>query len=194
MRIPNVIDSIPESTSKLKDKRLISIGRLSSEKGFDSLLEIYNKLKDKYPDWKLDIIGDGDQRESLEKYIRDNKLKKYIKLHGYQNKEYIDKILDKSSIYLMTSYNESFGIVLIEAMSHGRPCISFTSAQGANEIIENGKNGYLIDNRDYEKYIQKIEELIEDYELRKKMGTYAKASIEKYKIKNVEKLWFNILE
>ena len=194
VRIPNVIDSIPESTSKLKDKRLISIGRLSSEKGFDSLLEIYNKLKDKYPDWKLDIIGDGDQRDLLEKYIRDNKLKKYIKLHGYQNKEYIDKILDKTSISLMTSYTESFGIVLIEAMSHGIPCISFTSAQGANEIIENGKNGYLIDNRDYEKYIQKIEELIEDYELRKKMGTYAKASIEKYKIKNVEKLWFNILE
>ena len=70
----------------------------------------------------------------------------------------------------MTSYTESFGIVLLEAQSMALPCIAFSSAEGANEIINSGSNGYLIKNRNFAAYIKKVEDLIEDYEARKKMG------------------------
>ena len=194
VNIPNIVDNIPEELSSLENKRLVSVGRLSKEKGYMSLLEIFNELHKKYNDWILDIIGDGDEKEKLQKYIDDNKLNDYVILHGFQDKKYIDDILHRSSIYLMTSYTESFGIVLIEAMSHGIPCISFTSAQGANEIIINNENGYLVKDRNKDEYIKRISTLIDDYELRKKMGKNARDSIKKYEPNEIEKLWFSILE
>ena len=159
-----------------------------------SLLEIFNDFHKKYPDYILDIVGDGNEKDTLNKYITYNNLQDSITLHGFQNKEYIDKLLNKSSIYLMTSYTESFGIVLIEAMSHSLPCIAYSSAEGACEIIKNDYNGYLIENRNKEEYISKIEDLINDYDLRKKLGENARESIEKFKIEEVSKLWFDVLE
>lgn len=191
--IPNTLEDIPKTSSKLTNKRLISVGRLSKEKGYLDLLKVYTLIKKNNPDWSLDIIGDGIEKESLQEYMLENNLTKNVTLHGFREKDYIDKMLDESSIYLMTSYTESFGIVLLEAMSHSVPCVAFSSAEGANEIIENGKNGYLIDNRDFDKYVKKVEELMNDIEKRKKMGKYAKESIKKYESKEIEKLWFNIL-
>ena len=191
--IPNVLENIPSKVSSLKEKRFACVGRLSNEKGQIDLLKIMKKIKDNYPDWTLNIIGDGDDKESLENYIKENNLTNVV-MHGFQNKEYIDKILNKTSIYLMTSHTESFGIVLIEAMSHGIPCIAYSSAEGACEIIENGKNGFLIDNRNEEEYIKKIEELINNEKERKELGKYAKESIYKYAKEEVETKWFEILE
>ena len=192
--IPNIVDYFPKTLSSLEEKRLVSVGRLSKEKGYLDLLSIYNKLKKDYPDWKLDIIGDGVCREELEDYIEKNDLTDYVTLHGFRKKDYIDKILHSSSIYLMTSLTESFGIVLIEAMSHGLPCIAFSSAEGAREIIDSGRNGYLIKNRNHEAYIKKIEDLISDIETRKKIGKEARKSVKKFEGSEVIKDWYDILE
>lgn len=192
--IPNVLDYLPPHLAKLEEKRLISVGRLSEEKGYMDLLKIYNILEKKHPDWTLDIIGDGPERENLESYIKEHNLGAKITLHGFQNKEYIDKILDKSSIYLMTSYTESFGIVLIEAMSHGLPCIAFSSAEGARELIDSVNNGYLIKNRNAYAYIKKVEDLMADIEIRKTIGKNARKSIKKFTGKEVIGKWLNILE
>ena len=162
--IPNSIDKIPDNVAELDNKRLVSVGRLSPEKGYLDLLKIYSQLVKDYPDWKLDIIGDGEERSKLEKFIEIHDLKDKVTLHGFQGKEYIDKILNKSSIYLMTSYTESFGIVLIEAMSHGVPCVAFDSAEGAREIIQSGNNGYLVKNRNFDAYKLKVKSLIEKKE------------------------------
>ena len=192
--IPNVIDKIPRYSSKLNENRFISVGRLSEEKGYIDLLKIINKVKDKYPDWHLDIIGDGSEKENLRKYIKNNKLNSYVTLHGFIDKDYIDEMLNKSSIYLMTSHTESFGIVLIEAMSHGVPCIAFDSAEGAREIIRNGYNGYLISDRDYDQYINKIEKLIEDIDTRKKLGMRSKEDVKKYSVDIVKNDWFKLMK
>ena len=126
--IPNYIDSVPEKVSKLNTNRIISVGRLSPEKGYLDLLKVFRSLKKEYSDWVLDIVGDGKEKDNLESYIKKYHLDNSVTLHGFQGKEYIDKLMDDSSIYLMTSYTESFGIVLIEAMSHGLPCIAYDSA------------------------------------------------------------------
>ncbi len=192
--IPNILDSFPSKCAPLKEKRLVSVGRLSKEKGYMDLLGIYNILVKKHPDWTLDIVGDGVERTNLEEYIKLHNLSDKVTLHGFQNKEYIDKLLNKSSIYLMASYTESFGIVLIEAMSHGLPCIAFSSAEGARELIDSGRNGYLIKNRSVRAYIKKVEDLMNDIDARKKIGHESRKSVKKYNGEEVVKLWYKIIE
>ncbi len=192
--IPNILDSYPSKCSSLKEKRLISVGRLSKEKGYMDLVGIYNVLVKDYPDWILDIVGDGPERKNIEDYINMHNLSDKVTLHGFQNKDYIDKLLNKSSIYLMTSYTESFGIVLIEAMSHGLPCIAFSSAEGAREIIDSGRTGYLIKNRNVRAYIEKVEDLMNDIDARKKIGHESRKDVKKYNGNEVVKFWYKIIE
>ena len=192
--IPNIIEKMPKRLGKLENKKLISVGRLSKEKGYMDLLKIYNFIEKKHHDWTLDIIGDGTERESLEKYIKNNHLENKVILHGFQNKEYIDKMLSQSSIYIMTSFTESFGIVLIEAMSHGLPCIAFSSAEGAREIISSGKNGYLIKNRNSKAMIKKIEDLMKSFDIRKSLGKAARYSSKKYTSDVVKEKWYKLIE
>lgn len=192
--IPNSIDKIPKKSALLKNKNLISVGRLSSEKGYLDLLKIYKRLVKDYPDWKLNIVGDGNERDVLESYIRKNKLEENVVLHGFRGKDYIDDLLHNSSIYVMTSYTESFGIVLIEAMSHGVPCIAFDSAEGAREIINSGENGYLIKNRNFYAMIMKIEALIEKEEERIRIGKLARKSVKKYTSDIVKNEWITLIE
>ena len=192
--IPNSIESLPEEVSSLKNKRFITVGRLSQEKGYLDLLEIFQKIHKKFPDWTLDIVGDGPEKEKLLKFIHDNSLESSVTLHGFQGKEYIDSLLHESSIYLMSSYTESFGIVLIEAMSHGVPCIAFDSAEGAREIINSGENGFLIKNRNHNAMIHKIEDLMNDEKMRIKIGKQARKSVHKYTSDVVGEEWFSLIE
>ena len=192
--IPNVIESVPEKSSSLSNKRLISVGRLSPEKGFMDLLKIFTLLHKDYPNWTLDIVGDGVEKEKLEKFIEEYELQDFVTLHGFRDKDYIDKLLHDSSIYLLTSYTESFGIVLIEAMSHGVPCIAFDSAEGARELIQSGKNGYLIKNRSYTAFIKKVSDLIENKDERKRIGKVSKEGVKQYTCEVVSKQWIDLIE
>ena len=103
-------------------------------------LFLINKKDDEFT---LDIFGDGVEKSKIEDKIKEYNLSKKVNLHGFQNKDVINKYLAKSSLYLMCSYEESFGLVLIEAMSHGVVPIAFDSAEGPREIIKNGYNGYV---------------------------------------------------
>lgn len=192
--IPNIIDKIPKEVSSLETKRIVSVGRLSPEKGYIDLLKVFSVIANKYPTWHLDIIGDGVEKERLEKFISNHELNERVTLHGFQNKDYIDKILHDSSIYVMTSYTESFGIVLLEAMSHGLPCIAFDSAEGARELINSGMNGYLIKNRSYAAMIKKIEDLMKNKNVRKKIGLAGRDSIKIYTSEIVGEQWYNLIE
>lgn len=192
--IPNVIDEIPDNKSDLKENRIISVGRLSKEKGYKDLIEIFRHVHEEYQDWRLDIIGDGNEKQNLQEQIDKYNLGEFIRLHGYQGKEYINNLLHDSSIYCMTSLTESFGIVLIEAMSYGIPCIAFSSAEGANELIEDGINGYLINNRNKKEYIEKIKELINDSKLRKRIGEKGYITSLEYTSDKISKIWLDLLE
>ena len=192
--IPNTIDKLPARLSELDNKKLISVGRLSKEKGFMDLLKLYKRISMDYPDWTLDIIGDGVEREKLESFIHKNSLEGKVILHGFRGKEYIDKMLHEASIYLMTSYTESFGIVLIEAMSHGVPCLAYDSAEGAKEIIVSGNNGYLIKNRNIEVMTMKVEDLIKSKAERKRIGKQARDSVKKFASDVVRDEWITLIE
>ena len=192
--IPNSIENLPVKKALLNNTKFVSIGRLSKEKGYIDLLKVYKRVSKDYPEWTLDIVGDGAERGAIEDFINKNDLEGKVKLHGFQGKEYIDKILNNSSIYLMTSYTESFGIVLIEAMSHGVPCVAYDSAEGAREIINSGENGYLIKHRNLDAMVMKIEDLIMNKEERIKIGTQARESVKKYTSDVVAEEWFTLIE
>lgn len=192
--IPNAIEYIPKTKSPLTGEHLISVGRLSKEKGYLDLLKIYKKLKDKKYKWHLDIVGDGPERETLEDYIKENKLEDCITLHGFKNSKEIEKLMQKSSIYIMTSYTESFGIVLLEAMSNGLPCLAFDSAEGAKEVITSGHDGYLIKHRNFKAMEKKILDLTKNIEIRKELGKNGRKKVKSYISDNVCETWEKLIE
>lgn len=192
--IPNSLDNIPKSMSKLTSKNLITVGRLAKEKGYLDLLKIYKDLKDMHCDWHLDIVGDGDERKSLEEYIKDNDLTTDVTLHGFKTSEEIEKLMQKSSIYVMSSYTESFGIVLLEAMSNGLPCVAFDSAEGAREIITSGRDGYLIRHRNHQAMEKKILDLMKNEDKRKELGKNGRSKVKNFSSDNIVLKWEKIIE
>ena len=141
----------------------------------------------------LNIYGDGSNHQKLESLINEFKLEKNIKLWGFKPKKEIQDALKQSTLYLMTSKEESFGLVLIEAMSFGVPCIAYSSAEGAKEIIK-PNTGYLIDNRDRKEYINQIENYLK-YSIREKqeMGRNARKNINTYKFDTVKREWIKFI-
>jgi N-acetylglucosaminyldiphosphoundecaprenol N-acetyl-beta-D-mannosaminyltransferase len=192
--IPNSLDYYPKKVSDLDQKRIISIGRLSPEKGYLDLIEVFSLIHQLYSDWQLDIVGDGSELEKIKEKINHLNLKNNVTLHGFQDRDYINQLLQKSSIYMMCSYTESFGIVLLEAFSFGIPCVAFDSARGATEIISNNWDGYLIKNRNKEQMAKKICELISNQNRRIIMGANGIKKANQYNIENVKKEWIKIIE
>lgn len=192
--IPHCLDEIPEVQSKLNEKNLISVGRISKEKGFIDLIEVFNKVSKKNNDWILNIVGDGEERTSIENKIKELKLENKVILHGFRDKEYINELLSKSSIYIMTSFKESFGIVLLEAQSFGIPCVAFDSARGATEIIHDGIDGIFVEDRNIEEMAKSIDKLINDEELRKRYGENGRKNSFNYSFNNIQQKWFEFIE
>ena len=151
-------------------------------------------MKNQYADWHLNIAGDGNEKEKIEKKIHEKNLDDVVTLLGFIKEDEIHQLLLKSSIYVMTSINECFPLVLIEAESYGLPLIAFDSAEGTKEIIKNEQNGYLIQNRDKGQMAKKIVNLIDNIELRQKIGQTSRIESKKFKMENVENLWYEFME
>lgn len=191
--IANGLDYTPEKLSKLDNKNLISVGRLSPEKGYLDLIDVFYEIYTKDTDFYLDIIGDGNEREVIENKIKKLKLEKNITLHGFQNKDYINKMMTNASLYLMCSFEESFGIVLIEAGSFGVPQIAYDSAQGANELIINNESGYLIKNRNKTEFAAKVIELINNKKRLKNFGKKAHNIALDYSFESTKAKWLDFI-
>lgn len=191
--IPNTVSANPNK-STLENKSLISVGRLSPEKGYMDLIEVFNMLHKNFPDWKLNIVGDGLEVLKIKDRIKKLNLEENIILHGFKTKEETNKLLANSSIYVMTSYTESFGIVILEAFSSGLPCVAFSSAEGINELISNNWDGYIIKNRNKEDMVKRLTSLMENYNRRFIMGNNAIKKIDKFKLEDMIGKWNKILK
>lgn len=192
--IPNFIEKIPDEKSSLKNKQLVSVGRLDKVKGFDDLIDIFNIFQKSYPDWILHIVGEGPQRQNLQDKINDLHLEKKVILCGNKSTKELDKEYINSSTYLMTSFSESFGLVLVEAASYGLPLIAFDSAQGAKEIIENNKNGFLIPNRNKKQFANKIIEIIENPQKARMLSEHSLIVANKFSKENISTEWNKFID
>lgn len=174
VNIPLSLDYIPKTLSKLDSKEITYIGRLSEEKGVVDLIDVFKKVNDKDKTVILNIVGDGYKKQEVISKINDYNLQKNVIIHGFKYRNEIEKVLLNTSLGINTSYTESFGLSILETFSFGIPCVAFSTAEGLKEIIENNKNGYIIDNRNFEEMAEKIIELMNNKEKRIEFGKNAR--------------------
>lgn len=188
------LDYYPLKSADLKSKEITTIGRLSKEKGFIDLLDVFKLVHIKHPDWHLNIVGDGEEKEKIKSKIIADQLETCVTMHGFKITEEIHNLLDKTSIFAMASFTESFGLVFIEAMSHGIPCIAFDSARGPLEIIRDNMNGFIVKNRNKEEMANKIIDLIENEDVRIAMGQEALKDSREYNKDKIKEEWIKLIE
>jgi len=192
--IPNVLNYDLPFVSDYQEKRILLVGRLEQEKGIFDAIDVMKRLQERQVFFHLDIVGDGPLLESLMKHVQDKNLSNYITFHGFQNHTYIEQLYRHASLYLMTSFTESFGLVLIEAMNAGLPCVAFDSAEGAQELLFNDSNGYLIQNRNLDEMADKISYLLMNMEVIMRLGKNAKEFSKNFLPSSVKAMWMNVLE
>ncbi|MGI2748468.1 glycosyltransferase family 4 protein [Bacillus cytotoxicus] len=189
-KVENATD-IPNEISQLDKKVVIAAGRYAPEKGFDLLIAAFTKVMKKYPDWKLKIFGSGAEEEALRQKIFEEKA--YNNIFLMQKTNNIIGEMKNSSIYALSSRYESFGMVIIEAMSVGVPCVGF-ACTGPREVIKHQEDGILVEEGNVDELANSIMTLIESEELRKQYGRMARKNVEKYTFKVVGGKWDRILE
>lgn len=188
--IPNMLEeSKVDNFAKFNNKTLISVGRLEKEKDFLTLLDVFKIINNKYNDVKLKIVGEGLQRREIEEKIEKLNLNNKVILTGRISSQEVQEQMSASSVFVLTSLCESFSLVLCEAMEIGLPCVSFNIDVGPKEIIQNGINGYLIDNRDVNDMASCIENLLIDENKWNNISNNSIESVKKYYSESVVNEW-----
>lgn len=158
--IYNLVDVKNNVDHPLYGTNLIAVGRFSKEKRFHLLVDIMDRVSKEAPGVMLNLVGDGEEFTKIQSNIKDRGLEDCIKLHGFQNKEYIDNLLLDSKLYLMTSSKESFSITVLEALMYGVLPVAFDKALGPVEIITDTGVGYLVKEGDIDMYANEIIRLL----------------------------------
>jgi len=191
--IPNPLPFSPGTISSTKNKKVIAVGRLAYEKGFDLLIEAWKAVYIKHPDWKLDIYGNGNQKEPLIQLIRENQLESVVQIHDPVPE--IQTVYPEYSLLVFSSrYLDSFGMVMLEGMSCGLPAVAFNSPCGPKDLIIDGINGFLVETGDIVHLAAKINQLIESDGLRKQMGSAAREFSVNYQIDKVMERWLFLFD
>lgn len=178
----NILEKSKEKIKIKKDKlNIITLGRLTFQKGYDILLQAHNKLIKEGLNYNLIILGEGPERKKLEKFIKENKLEDNIQLLGFKENPY--PYLKKADIFISSSRYEGFSLVTAEAICLGKPVIA-TKCVGPIELLENGKYGLMAETESVNSLVEKMKKLILDEELRKK---YSELSKERAKIFNIKR-------
>ena len=185
--IPNPTPFYPMESSSCESKKVICVGRLNEQKGYEYLIEAWTLIHKRHPEWVLNAYGSGEIRQKLQSMIDHKGITDSLILNE-PTANILDKYLE-SSIYVMSSRFEGFPMVLLEAMSCGLPCVSFDCPNGARDIIEDGKNGFLVAYLNVSMLAEKICSLIEDENLRKEMGKQAKSFVAKYSEDRIMAMW-----
>ena len=188
--IPNSLPFYPQQGSDCQNKRVIFVGRYNEQKGLEYLVETWQKVHYHHDDWTLHMYGEGEQETMLKHLIHEAGLNDTVIVHQ-PTQQIMEKYLE-SSIFLLTSRFEGFGMVLIEAMACGLPVISFNCPWGPADIISDGEDGYLVEYLNTDEAAQRVCQLIENPILRKEMGALARRNIQRYERDAVMLQWINL--
>ena len=189
--IPNIVHlNNTGRLSTLTAKKAIYPCRLEWQKGLFELLDVWAMVQKRYPDWQLDIYGEGSLHDELSSIIVRRQLN--IDIHPAEA-DIFSRYLD-SSMLLLTSVYEPFGLIMPEAMSCGLPVVAFDCPYGPSEIITDGEDGFLVKDRDIETFAQRVCQLIENVELREQMGKNAIQNAQRYSADNIIPKWHELFE
>lgn len=194
----NVIQIYNPKDSNLKkciyaedSKRIISCGRLDPVKGFDRLIDVAKMVFDEVDGWVWDIYGDGSERQNLEKKIEENKLIGKVNLKGYASN--IFDLYKEYAFYVFTSQGEGCPMVMIEALASGLPMVSFDFKCGPKDLITDGENGFIVKDSNLTEMKEKILQLINSQELRKKFAVNSDMNLAELEFAYVIEQWEKIL-
>lgn len=192
--IPNAVPQFPNRCSTLESKQVLMVARYNDAKGYEYLVEAWQSVHERHPDWTLNVYGSGELHDDVVRWIQERHLSGSMILH-----DPVDNIMDKyleSSIFVMSSRYEAFPMVLLEAMACGVPCVSFDCPYGPRNIIRSGEDGLLVDYLNSQALADSICRLIEDEPLRKKFGAKARQNIQRFSQDAIMHQWdelFNTL-
>lgn len=188
--IPNPITPY-DVTNVRSGHRLVAVGRLTHQKGFDLLISAFAAIADRHPDWAIDIWGEGPERAALEKQISQANLDERIQLRGQSDQP--GGWLETASAFILPSRYEGFPNVLGEAMAAGVPVIAARCDFGPDEIVDDGQTGLLAECENVEALAQAIDQLLADADLRAELGAKGQVAIRRYAPDTVAMQWDDAL-
>lgn len=184
--IPNPLSKFPEVQSNLKNKIVISVGRYDYVKGFDMLIDAWSLVNKRHSDWKLKIVGPG-ERTLYQEQVKRLGLEQCVCCNGPSNHIYEE--MAESSLYVLSSRSEGFGLVLIEAMAVGLPCVAFSCSAGPRSIICDHCTGFLVEKDNIRKLAEGICYMIEHDEKRRQYATQGKIYSNSYRMDIIMQKW-----
>lgn len=192
--IPNAALFVAKKYADVSRKRIIAVGRLDYQKGFDRLIEAW-RIVQQHPEfqgWQLDIFGQGEWKEMLQGKVQQYGLQDTLHINAPTKQ--IGEEYANSSMLVMSSNYEGFPMVMIEAMACGLPVVSFDFQCGPKDIIQPEVNGLLVKNGDISGLAEAMMKVMRDEAMRKRMSEEAKKVTETYSEEKVMKLWMDLFE
>lgn len=185
--VANPLSFYSDKSSTCENKTVICVGKISYQKGQDILVKAWQLVNQQFPDWQLHLYG----KENLE-VLDTNNLSGNV--HFFLPEKNIEQKYLESSIYVMSSRFEGFGMVLTEAMACGVLCVSFDCNYGPSDIIQHNVDGLIVENKNVNQLAEAIIELIKNPIKRTEMGSKAKQNVSRYNIKNIAKQWDHLFK
>jgi glycosyltransferase involved in cell wall biosynthesis len=192
LRIPNAVPPMPGEISKLENKVVLAVGRMTKLKGFHRLITAWETVAAAHPDWKLRILGAGPQEDNLRAQITEAGLEGKVELPGPSNN--VAGELEKASIFVLSSRHEGFPMTILEAMAKGLAIVSFNSPHGPKEMITDEVDGLLVKPRTNANLATAIMRVIEDEELRHRLAEGALATAATYDVDSIGARWDALLD
>lgn len=188
--IPNAISQEMLDIREQREKTIITAGRLTGIKKFDFLIRAFKLVHNVHPDWKLKILGDGEDRKKLTALIKELNLEDAVMLPGFQ-KNVLEEFR-KSSVFVVTSESEGFSMVLLEAMTQGVPAVC-VDIPVMKELLDYGKYG-ILSSRDEEAFASAINSLLTDDQLRNEYGEKALERSKAYSMEKIGMQWLELFQ
>ena len=193
--IPNFLEHFPENVDTGdRDKTVLAAGRLTPVKRFDLLIGQFAHMHEREPEWKLRILGAGEDQAKLEKLINKLGAGGYIELAGRKSGPEVEAEMRRAAVFAMSSSSEGFPFVLMEAQSCGLPILAYDVRVGPGAVVHDGEDGFLVPEGERQLYEDKLCELMEAPELREQMAEKALTALREFSKENVAVKWYGVME
>ncbi|XVG94920.1 glycosyltransferase [Eubacteriales bacterium KG125] len=191
--IPNWIDTNKEyGDYNPHSKKILAVGRLNYEKGFDLLIKIWASIAKDFPDWSIDLYGDGPEKDNLIALAKEAKVEDTLNFMGWQDN--LHKVFQDYAFFVMPSLREGFPLILLEVQEAKLPIISFDILTGPGEIIQDNTNGYLVEPYNLSEFGDKMTELIISERKRVLLSNNSRINLHTFSKKEIKLKWIELIE